>query len=98
MTREVRPVPPDSNVVKGCEGRYVDQEEQRIFHQDAKVPSRRGRIYDGICADSCVIQDPWTSRAGPYMAMPPAARYDLTACSLVAASMMPRRRISTSLE
>src|SRR5882724_1012532 len=27
----------------------------------------------------------------------PAARYDLTACSRVAASLMPRRRISTSL-
>jgi hypothetical protein len=23
-----------------------------------KTPSRQGRIYDGICADSCVIQEP----------------------------------------
>jgi hypothetical protein len=23
-----------------------------------KTPSRQGRIYDGICSDSCLIQEP----------------------------------------
>jgi hypothetical protein len=35
-----------------------------------KIPSRQGRISDGICSDSCVIQDPLTWQAGPYMTMP----------------------------
>ena len=34
-------------------------------------PAPRGRIDDGICADSCVMQDPLTLQAGPYMTMPP---------------------------
>jgi hypothetical protein len=35
-----------------------------------KIPSRQGRISDGICSDSCVIQDPLTWQAGPYMTTP----------------------------
>jgi hypothetical protein len=35
-----------------------------------QLPSPRGRIYDGICSDACVIQDPLTLQAGPYMTMP----------------------------
>jgi hypothetical protein len=38
-----------------------------------KIPSRQGRLYDGICADSCVIQDPLTWQAGPYMTRPSLA-------------------------
>jgi hypothetical protein len=34
------------------------------------LPSPRGRIYDGICSDACVIQDPLTLQAGPYMTTP----------------------------
>jgi hypothetical protein len=37
MTRSVRPASPDSDVVKGLAGRYVDQEEKRTFHQGPKV-------------------------------------------------------------
>jgi hypothetical protein len=33
-------------------------------------PSPRGRIDDGICADSCVMQDPLTLHAGPYITTP----------------------------
>jgi hypothetical protein len=39
-----------------------------------QLPSPRGRIYDGICSDSCVIQDPLTWQAGPYMTMPLAGQ------------------------
>ncbi len=35
-----------------------------------QLPSPRGRIDDGICSDACVIQDPLTLQAGPYMTMP----------------------------
>jgi Phage integrase family len=36
-----------------------------------QLPSQRGRLYDGICSASCVIQDPLTLPAGPYMTAPP---------------------------
>jgi hypothetical protein len=61
MTRSVRPTSPDSDVVKGREGRPVEQEgEAHIASGPAGEtrPSRPGRIYAGICSDSCVIQDP----------------------------------------
>jgi hypothetical protein len=41
------------------------------------MPSPPGRIYDGICADSCVIQEPLTLRAGPYMTTPSALKQRL---------------------
>jgi hypothetical protein len=44
------------------------------------LPSPRGRIADGIGADSCVIQDPLTLQAGPYMTKPP--------CPIVGTSSM----------
>jgi hypothetical protein len=37
MTRSVRPASPDADVVKGREGRQVEQEEKRIFHQGPKA-------------------------------------------------------------
>jgi hypothetical protein len=39
MTREVRPASPDADVVKGRDGRYVDEEEKRICHQGPKASS-----------------------------------------------------------
>ena len=35
-----------------------------------QLPSPQGRIDDGICSDSCVIQDTLTLQAGPYMTTP----------------------------
>jgi hypothetical protein len=37
MTRWVGPASPDADVVKGREGRYVAQEEQRTCHQGPKA-------------------------------------------------------------
>jgi hypothetical protein len=37
-------------------------------------PSQPGRIDDGSCSDSYVIQEPLTLRAGPYMTVPSARR------------------------
>jgi hypothetical protein len=45
-----------------------------------QLPSPRGRIYDGICSDSCVIQDPLTWQAGPYMTMPIGILLSLSEC------------------
>jgi hypothetical protein len=39
MTRSVRPASPAPDVVKGREGRQVDEEEKRIFHQGPKARS-----------------------------------------------------------
>jgi hypothetical protein len=73
MTRSVRPASPDSDMVKGLAGRYVDQEEKRTFHQGPKV---RGYLHDkaGYMTASvpirAVFKSPLTLRAGPYMTMP----------------------------
>jgi hypothetical protein len=37
MTRSVRPASPDPDIVKGRDGRQVDEEEKRIFHQGPKA-------------------------------------------------------------
>ena len=37
MTRSVRPASPDADVLKGRDGRQVDQEEKGTFHRGPKV-------------------------------------------------------------
>ena len=72
-TRWVRPASPDSDVVKGREGRQVDQEEKRTCHQS---PKARQRLHDkaGYMTASVPIRalfkSPLTLRAGPYMTTP----------------------------
>jgi hypothetical protein len=78
MTREVRPASPDADVVKGREGREVEQEEKRTCHQGPKA-SRSLHDEAGYMIASVPIrasfESPLTSRAGPYMPMQLASKY-----------------------
>jgi hypothetical protein len=73
MTRWVRPASPDADIVKGREGRHVDEEETRTCHQGPKA-SRGLHDEAGYLTASVPIRapckNPWTSWAGPYMTMP----------------------------
>jgi hypothetical protein len=79
MTRSVRPASPDADVVKGREGRQVDQEEKRTCHQGPKA-SRGLHDQAGYMTASvpirALVKSPWTLRAGPYMTTPGNSHHD----------------------
>jgi hypothetical protein len=108
------PVAPPSLLLRGLSGRTPPPQRPSRRHQPhaehgmtPMVPGIPcGRIWHGRLVRRRPRHTPSASnRVGGSHAQQaclsahdPAARYDLTACSRVAASMMPRRRISTSLE